>query len=120
MLALTIQAVVLLQMENFLDEKQNLNQPILAERPPTKIFLQLELAGCMIDQRMEYFRLEMHDGHLLRIFGRNSHSKFENGILIDSLPDKVNSFPEGERRAGVVGTLLGRHQKDSNWRIFLE
>ena len=69
---------------------------------------------------MEYFRLEMHNGHLLGVLSWNGHSKFENGILIDSLPDKVNTFPVCEWRAGVVWTLLGRHQKDSDWRIFLE
>lgn len=90
---LILQAVKLFQVKYLLDEKQNLNGPILARFPFVKICLESQISRTHLYKWMKNARLEGNFGHWAWIVLREGQFKFNYGVLVDSLLAKVDAKP---------------------------
>ena len=120
MVALGLQAIILLKVEDLLDIDQNLHQPVFAELPSVKLPLQVEPSAVQVDQRVENLRLEHARRHGSRVVSRDVDAESDYRILVDALLAKIYTFPVGERRSHILRQWVRRHEVHVNWCIFLQ
>ena len=109
-----VEAVVLLQMEDLLDEHQNLDQPVLTTLPLRELILQPQFTSVRMHQGMENLGYKDNLGHILWIVLREQNLKLDNCILVDSLLDKIGSNHSLERLV-----TLGWPHVDPYWSVLL-
>lgn len=106
--------VAVLQVENFLDKKQNVDYPGLAESPRFKLVGKIEPASLPAHQGVENFALETYIGHDLGVSRWELYLELYDSAVIDALLYQVDSVPLSE----ALG--CAREDKDANRSELLE
>ena len=79
-LCLFVEAVVIFDVEYFLDVKKHLDDPVSAGRPLRELCLQSQLSGRRVHERMEYLALENDLRHHLGVLSWEIHSELDDRI----------------------------------------